>query len=236
MKKKQKFLIFVLSIITIIILVIVGCYLINKREIELNNRVAFYVQEFLETTPKSDTVLTEVNTTTAEFLDVDAYDKGFCFSKFHEKYIDDTLGIENNISNKKDIIKNQYFNEVILLRLKILAYQGNIEEYNELFDTYIYDIENNLYTNVRLVSLFVNDEKHPVSYNSELFEIIETSFVGVYNKCNDVTTKFYLLNEIIQFYSNFEECSNEEELYRKELVELVKNNKGLLQKTISGDR
>ena len=214
-------------------MIITSYYLINKREIETNNYVAFYVQEFLENTPKSDTVLTEVNITTAEFLENDAYEKGFLFSKFHKKYIVDAFSVVNNNSIEKDMIKNQYFYEVILLRLKILAYQENVEEYNELFDTYIYDIENNSYTNVRLVSLFINDEKHPVLYNSELFEIIESSFIGAYDGCKDVTTKFYLLNEIVQFYSSFDECTSEKDLYRKELVELIKNNKSLLQESLS---
>ncbi len=232
MKKAKKVLIVVFVIIAIVLSIITGLYLINKSEIELNNRVAFYVQEFLKNTPKSDTVLTEVDNATAEFLAVDAYDNGFYFSKFHKKYITDAFWLDNN-SNEKHLIKNQYFNEVIMLRLKVLAYQGNAEAYHKLFDTYIYDIESNLYTNVRFVSLFINDEKHPVSYNSELFEIIETSFVGAYDNCNDVTTKFYLLNEIVQFYGNFKECSNKEELYRKELVELINNNKAVLQDTIS---
>lgn len=232
MKRNKKVLIITIIVSFSVLVITIGYYLFNKTEIDNNNITAFYVQEFLEETPESETLLREIDKTTQEFLDIDAYKKGFYFSKFHKRYIKDTLGLGYD-SAENDGVKKQYFNEVIMLRLKVLAYQGDIEEYNKLFDTYIYDIENNLYTNVRLASLFISDEKHPVSYDSELFEIIETSFISSYNDCKEVTTKFYLLNEIVEFYSHFDECFTKKEFYRKELVELIKNNRVLLQKNIS---
>lgn len=229
MKNKKIFFIAIL-VVLFVLLVICGYYLINKTAIKCNNKTAFYVEEFLEETPTSKTVLNEIDKTTQEFLDIDAFNTGFYFSKFHKQYIADVVGLDNNDRNR---IKNQYFNEVIMLRLKVLAYQEDIEIYNKLFDTYIYDIEDNLYTNVRLVSLFISDEKHPILYESELFELVEKSFVRAYDNCDNITMKFYLLNEMIQFYSHFEECFSEETFYRELMAELVNNNKVLLQEILS---
>lgn len=205
----------------------------NIENIRLINTSKIYVGLYLEQTSIKEHTLIDIDETTRKVLYHDSFNKCYVFTNYMKEYIRDMGFIDSLCLKEYNEYKQRYFYEIILLRLKVLAYQGDAEAYHKLFDTYIYDIENNLFTSIRLISLFINDEKHPISCSSELFEIIETSFVGAYDNCKDVTTKFYLLNEIVQFYSNFKECSNKEELYRKELVELIKNNKAVLQETIA---
>ena len=120
-----------------------------------------------------------------------------------------------------------------MLRLKVLAVQGQTDDYNELFFAHVYDIVTNLHTSNQYVSSFVNDKNFIIEWNGDLYKIIENALVKATEDCEDNTTKFYLLNEIIRFYDCFDEDADNKEFYRKQLGELVKENKTELTEVIN---
>ena len=140
MSKIKKIIIVLVSIILIFSVFIISYYLINKSSIDTNNHCVLYVRNFLCSVPKSEILLNDIEEKTSDFLNSETYENGFYLSDFHKNYIKDIVlyGIEKS---NRNLTKQQYFNEVIMLRMRVLAIQGNIEDHNKLFEKYIYDIE-----------------------------------------------------------------------------------------------
>lgn len=234
MNKNKKVLIISVSFILVFCIFVIGYYIFNKSNIDTNNHCVLYVRNFLYTSPKSEALLEEIEQKTSDFLSENSYNKGFYLSDFHKKYIKDAT-LYGTDKESRGLIKQQYFNEVIMLRMKILAIKGNVVEHNELFDKYIIDIENNINTRGQYIHAYLYDENYSLEYNDDVFVLIEDAYVTTYQKCEDMKLKFILLNEIIEFYKNFDECIEKQDFYRSELNKLIQSNKDVLQSVLEED-
>lgn len=230
--KKRKRVFIILFVALIIGIVISSYYFVNKRAIQTNNQCSLYVDMWLSELPDSETLLDFILEDTSDFIENKTLDKGFYFSYYQNKFIDENTIFGLFSSKDKELYKQRFYNEVIMLRLKALAFNGEKREYNELFFKSIYDIESNFFTSNEYVAYFVGDSTCSVEWNSDLYKMIEQPLIKVNEECEDIKLRFYILNELVLFYSSFEETADKEEYYRKELVELIKNNKDELKEAL----
>lgn len=234
MSKSRKIISILVSMILSLSILVVGYYAINKSSINTNNHCVLYVRNFLHSSPKSEILLNEIEEKTSEFLNNKTYEKGFYLSNFHKNYLKDIVLYGAEKSNR-NLIKQQYFYEVIMLRMRVLAIQGNIEDHNKLFKKYIYDIEENINTRGQYLDAYLYDTNNLLEYNDELFILLEESYITAYQECENIKLKFILLNEIIEFYKDFDECSEQQVFYQNELNQLIKDNKDSLQAQLEQD-
>ena len=223
--KKHKKLFILISAVLLICFAVLCYYLINIQTIHINNQCFTYVEEYLEQLPKDEAVLSEIDVTTQTFLEENVIEKPIFFTEFFKSYVYEKIFYEGPLDSDADSIKRKYLNEVVMLRLKVLAVKGEEPEYNKLFHEYIDDIEDCFYTSLTYKNYWYSEVAYPIEFSNSIYNIVILAYEKEIEACDDLKLKYLLLNDLAEFYAHFDNCEKEEEMCRKQISEIIKTNK-----------
>lgn len=223
MSKKK---IFLISICVLLVLA-VGFVIIKLPEIKMNNLAYEYVETYLPNLPSDEATLQELESLTDKLINENVYKKSSFLSKYQVRFI-----LESLLMGGGDT-KEKCFHEIVCLRLKVLAVLGKEEEYKDLFNTYIYDITDGYLSSYMYQGAWDTEENYPLEYNNDIYKIVIGNYEEATEKCENISTKYTLLNQMCYFYQGFEETKDKEELYREQIASFFKSNKNELSEQLN---
>ena len=188
----------------------------------LNYKCASYTEKYLYQLPTDKDLLKKLDQTTAEFFNLDTFHKNYIFSKFQLDYIPDLLFFTGDVGVDKTDLKQEGFVEVVILRLRDLAIQGEYQEYKNLFTEYCDDIAACFFTGCRYIEYWQSDNNYQINPGDDLFELIITEYKNVIDACSTDIDRYYMLRDLQSVCLPYEYYEEEVDWCQEEIVKIMK--------------
>ncbi len=225
MVKSMKSKLFLFSSFLLLICSIIVIGFLCSPGICLNNKCATYVEKYLYQLPKDQSLLEEIDKTTEQFLLEDTFNKNYFFSRFQINFVRETFSFEETEGFEKTDLKQKFFLEVVILRLRVLAINGENQEYLHLFKQYCDDISACAYTRSQYIDYWKNDENYPLKPDSELYTLIFSAYADVVELCSNDMDRYHMLLALSNVYMLYGEHYKQQiEWCQNEIQEIIKKN------------
>ena len=132
-----------------------------------------------------------------------------------------------DLTEAEDIKKRwqEYFNNIIMLRLKALAVLGKSEEYEKLFLESVYDLENCFSTRYCYNGYWYDDPNYSFEQRPDIFNIVVQGYETALSNTNDDKMEFLIVSNLNLLYARDE---SKAEYYRKYENRLISENPQIL--------
>ena len=186
------------------------------------------VEKYLAYLPTDEVELDGIAIVTEKVCSNDDFQKYFFFSEYYKDYIYDIFFYGKISTKERDDMKQAYFNEVIMLRLKTLAVLGENEEYESLFLKSVYDIENCLSTRYCYRKYWYKDPNYSIKERTDIFNIVVQGYETALSNTNDDKMEFLIVSNLYDIYASVKIDESKTEYYRKYKNQLITENPQIL--------
>ncbi len=206
---KKNILIF--SIIGVIIVSVICCFLFVSRDI---NNCDKYTSKYIKAFPLSHEIQNEIDMCTNQIIN-ENQSFNWYFSTYIFRYLRDCFLFNLDEIGGEESVIDSYYNEIVILQLKYLLVNECDKEFTELFSSN-YNKLNNCWMTTNYLLNLLYDVNYPVMYNDEQYKMIEAAYLNLLDKSTNDIDKYFILDSLVSFYGNFDEA---EEYYQKYIDE-----------------
>ena len=227
MKKKSIFIVgFVLIAIMISFLV---SFIKNFDSILAINNCKDYVEQYLTCLPGDEEKLKDIEIITDKVCCNDDFETCFLFSDYYKDYLYEIIFYGKFSNEERKEIKQGYFNDIVMLRLKTLAVLGEDVEYENLFLKFVDDIENCFNTRFRYKKYWYVDANYQIEHETDIFNIVTQGYEIALENTTDIGMKYLILTNLIDLYSSVGGNEDNVALYKEQQRQLINQNYDVLK-------
>ena len=223
MKKKA------VLIIGLVLLVIISSFIVfifkNYDSIVTLNNCKQDVEKYLTYFPTDEVTLEGILIETENVCYNDDFQKYF-FSEYYKDYVYDIFFYGKISTKEREDMKQEYFNNIIMLRLKALAVLGKSKEYEKLFLKSVYDLEICSSTRFCYNDYWYDDPNYSFEQRPDIFNIVVQGYETALSNTDDDKTEFLIVSNLSALYYGKDE--SKAEYYRKYENRLKSENPQIL--------
>ncbi len=183
------------------------------------------VEQYLTYLPTDEIVLEGILIETENICYNDDFQTYFFFSEYYKDYVYDIFFYGKISTKERKDMKQEYFNNIIMLRLKALAVLGKSEEYEKLFLESVYDMENCFSTRYCYRGYWYEDPNYSFEQRPDIFNIVVQGYETALSNTNDDKMELLIVSNLQDLYARDE---SKTEYYRKYKNQLISENPQIL--------
>lgn len=219
--------------VAVFIITCFGWYIKNQDFILKNNECKLYVEKYISCLPMDIELLDSIDQITYEVIDCNIFEKGFFFSEYNKDFICDVILYGNFSTEGRKELKQDYFYQIVMLRLKTLAVLGKEDEYKNLFSEYVYEFENSFSTRFRYKKYWYEDTNFPIKDSADIFNVVVQGFESALENSKNNKTRYIILVELIDLYSSVEGHEDKVAIYKEKQQQLINQNPDVLKNELN---
>ena len=191
--------------------------------LEVNN-CKHYVEQYLTCLPTDEAELESIAIVTNKVCSNDDFKTYFLFSEYYKDYIYEIFFYGKISTKERKDMRQEYFNNIVMLRLKTLAVLGDNEEYKNLFLESVYDIENCFNTMYCYKKYWYIDPNYPITHRTDIFNTVVQGYETALANTKDNKMEFLIVSNLHDLYASVKVDESKTEYYSKYENQLINKN------------